>query len=421
MRIRYSGNKFDEKQLYSAIKCIVQNWWALGDKGLQFQHKFCKVINRKYGVFVNSGSSANLLAIYYAKKLGYRKAITPVCGFPTTINAIIQFDLQPIFIDIDKNNLNLKISELQQIAKNNPNSVLIFAHALGNPPDMNEVMKIVKLYNLYLIEDCCDALGSECIFQLQNNKMIYKKLGTFGQLATYSFYPAHHISTGEGGFIATDDYKVYKTLMSLRDWGRDCICHGKQDAMKQNGKCGRRFDKWLPGLPDLDWDHKYCYSQIGFNFKPLELQAVIGLQQIKKLPEFISIRKYNFNEIYNTLKQYENWLYLPQQQLSSKINWFCFPITIKQNAPFKRMQLINYLEQNGIETRLYFGGNILYHQAYKDFVKEKFGGNYNKIHERFPDARYVTQHTLFIGVSQIITKQQIKYVCQKLKDFMDTK
>lgn len=419
MKVKYAGNKFDKKQLYNAIKCIIQNWWVFGNKGLQFQKQFCKVIDRKYGVFVNSGSSANLLAIYYAKKLGYKKVITPVCGFPTTINSILQFGLEPIFIDIDKNNLNLKIFELQKAAKQNPNSVLMFAHALGNPPNMNQVMKIVKSYNLYLIEDCCDALGSKYIFQTQKNKKIYKKLGTFGQLATYSFYPAHHMSTGEGGFIATDDYKIYKTLVSFRDWGRDCICHGKQDAVKQNGKCGKRFSEWLPGLPNLKWDHKYCYSEIGFNFKPLQLQAIIGLQQIKKLSKFQKIRSYNFNKLYYILSKYQHWLSIGKQQLNSKVNWFCFPITIKQNAPFTRAQFIQYLEQNGIETRLYFGGNILYHQAYKNFVQKNYQGDYNKIHQRFPEAKYITQNTFFLGISQIITPQQIEYVCQKIKNFME--
>lgn len=448
MKVRYAGNKFDQKQLYGAIKCITENWWALGDKGLQFEKQFCKAIDKKYGVFVNSGSSANLLAIYYAKKLGYKKVITPVCGFPTTINAILQFGLEPIFIDIDKTNLNLKISELQQAAKQNPGSVLMFAHALGNPPNMDQVMGIVKQHDLYLIEDCCDALGSQYMFntidatkvkqftqksisELVNKDTVKltiqtvtqhrfnKKLGTFGALSTYSFYPAHHMSTGQGGFIATDDYEVYKTLVSFRDWGRACNCRGKQDAMKQNGRCGKRFGKWLPGLPELEWDHKYCYSQIGFNLKPLELQATIGLEQIKKLPEFEKIRAYNFNQIYNVLQDCRRFLYLPQQQLESKVNWFCFPITVKQKAPFTRAEIVSYLEQNGIQTRLYFGGNLLYHEAYKEFVNEKYNGDYNRIHEQFPDAKYVTENTFFLGISQVITEQQIEYVCQTMIKFME--
>lgn len=323
----------------------------------------------------------------------------------------------------------------------------MFAHALGNPPNMDQIMRIVEQYNLYLIQDCCDALGSQYMFntidatkvkqftqksisELVNKDTVKltiqtvtqhrfnKKLGTFGALSTYSFYPAHHMSTGQGGFIATDDYEVYKTLVSFRDWGRACTCRGKQDAMKQDGRCGKRFGKWLPGLPELEWDHKYCYSQIGFNLKPLESQAVIGIQQIKKLPEFESIRAYNYLRLRQIFDRYPQYFSLPLMPEYANVNWFCFPITIKQDSPFARSQIIYYLEQNGIQTRLYFGGNILYHEAYKDFVMNHYNGNYNIIHKRFPDAKYVTQNTFFLGTSQVITEQQIEYTCKKLEEFL---
>ena len=325
----------------------------------------------------------------------------------------------------------------------------MFAHALGNPPNMNQVMRIVKEYNLYLIQDCCDALGSEYMYMHTDNRQINKKfiqqeiqkakqsgnvtslkitttqyirtnkkLGTFGQLSTYSFYPAHHMSTGQGGFIATDDYEIYKTLVSFRDWGRDCICRGKQDAMKQNGRCGKRFGKWLPGLPELEWDHKYAYSETGFNLKPLQLQAVIGLQQIKKLSQFESTRAYNYLRLRQIFDNYPQYFELPLMQQYADVNWFCFPIIIKSKSPFTRAQIVSHLEQNGIQTRLYFGGNILYHQAYKDFVMNHYNGNYNIIHKRFPDAKYVTQNTFFLGTSQVITEQQIEYTCKKLEEFL---
>lgn len=425
-KVRYAGNKFDEKQLYAAIKCITENWWVLGQKCLQFQKQFAKIAGKKYGVFVNSGSSANLLAIYYARKLGYKKAITPVCGFPTTINPIFQFGLEPIFIDIDKANLNLKISELQKAAKENPGSVLVFAHALGNPPNMDQVMRIVKQNDLYLIQDCCDALGStyalEVPVHFEDDVTQYRhiqKLGTFGQLSTYSFYPAHHITTGQGGFIATDDYGVYKTLVSFRDWGRDCICRGKQDAIKQNGRCNNRFNKWLPGAPDLEWDHKYTYSEIGFNLKPLELQAVIGLEQIKKLEQFDSIRSYNYLRLRKVFDNYPQYFSLPLMHDNSNVNWVCFPLTVKLDAPFTRKQFQLFLEQNGIETRMYFGGNILYQPAYKEYVDEHFHGDYNIVKERFPNADYATRNTFFLGVSQVINEQQIEYVYRKITEFME--
>lgn len=293
-------------------------------------------------------------------------------------------------------------------------------------------MRIVNKYDLYLIEDCCDALGStytiladETHFNKQDRSysiqtsIIDKKLGTFGQLSTYSFYPAHHMSTGQGGFIATDDYEVYKTLVSLRDWGRACTCRGKQDAMKQNGRCGKRFGKWLPGLPELEWDHKYCYSQIGFNLKPLELQAAIGLQQIKKLPQFDSVRSYNYLRLRKIFDKYPQYFSLSLMSEWAEVNWFCLPVSIKQNATFTRKDIQSFLQNAGIQTRMYFGGNILYHQAYKDYVQEKYNGSYNTIKERFPDADYVTRNTFFLGVSQVITEQQIEYVCQKIEEFME--
>lgn len=320
-------------------------------------------------------------------------------------------------------------------------------------------MRIVKQNDLYLIQDCCDALGStyntqqdviidsngirrRCVdiklsgdnwgdakFSMDIIKeRVDKKLGTFGEISTYSFYPAHHMTTGQGGFIATDDYEVYKTLVSFRDWGRACTCRGKQDALKQNGRCDNRFNYWLPGVPDLIWDHKYSYLQIGFNLKPLELQAVIGLQQIKKLPQFEDIRKKNYTYITNIFwklgiwkekRLQRRWISIPQAQKNSTVNWFACPITILQEAPFSRQEFINYLQINGIQTRLYFGGNILYHKAYEEYVKKQYSGNYKQLIEIFPDADYVTRHTFFIGVSQVISIEGRRHIGKVIQQFVN--
>ncbi len=450
MRVNYSGIKFDEKEFYKSIQCITKNWWILAQKGKQFQSEFCKVIGRKYGVFVNSGSSANFLAIYYAKKMGIKKVITPVSGFPTTITPILQLGLQSIFIDIELDTLNLDLDKFQQVAKNNPNEGVCFAHVLGNPPNMNKVMQIVKRYNLYFIQDTCDALGSQYLFtiksltkeeqnalvqkEIQKNmkkgyqgiyrfeytkqKKLSKKLGTFGEISTYSFFPAHHMSTGQGGFVATDDYQTYLTIRSLRDWGRSCFCYGKQDSNKKNGRCENRFGSHLYGHPEIVWDHRYCFKQMGFNLKPLELQAVLGLEQIKKLEQFANIRKYNYEKLNKVFCQYEDLFIIPKATQGAMVNWFAYPVTIKTDK-FKREQLLNYLQDNDIQTRLYFAGNMLYQQALQDYVKQKYDCDYKKIDEQFPNALQVTKNTFFLGVSQVIDEQQIQYICLKIKEFMN--
>lgn len=270
-------------------------------------------------------------------------------------------------------------------------------------------MRIVFENNLYLIQDCCDALGS---------KYDMRKLGTFGKLSTYSFYPAHHMSTGEGGFIATDEYEVYKTLVSFRDWGRDCTCRGKRDAMKENGRCNHRYGNWLPGNSNLNWDHKYTYSEIGFNLKPLQLQAVIGLQQIKKLSQFQRIRSLHYIHLNRNIDNSLQYLKFPSKSIYANVCWFSFPISVQLNSPFSRQDLINYLQENGIQTRLYFAGNILYQPAYKQIVNKLFDGDYSLVKKMFPDANYVTQNTFFIGLSQVMSTEEVGYMCDKINQFI---
>ncbi len=412
MRVNYAGHKFNNQQINNAIQVLKSEWLILGKCGEQFQRQFAKRVGRKYGVFVNSGSSANLLAISFLKSNYYKKLkyisriITPACGFPTTINPAYQIGFDVTLVDVDKNTLNLDLKDLQKTLqeKKDEGLGLIFAHALGNPVDMDKVLQLCQKYNVTLIEDCCDALGST---------YDGKHVGTFGLLATYSFYPAHHITTGQGGMIVTDDFQIYKTLRSLRDWGRQCYCSGMDSVNFPNGRCNNRFSNWLPGLPQLITDHKYSYSEIGYNLKPLQIQAVIGLEQLKSLDQFISIRKRNYSILKQRLSKYGQYLAFVESHSKSDISWFAFPITITTDK-FKRQDLIKFLQNNGIQTRLYFAGNVLYHKMYQFLAKDDYLG----VTQDLPNSYIVTLNTFFVGVSQVITEQQVLYMCDKFDQFL---
>jgi CDP-6-deoxy-D-xylo-4-hexulose-3-dehydrase len=284
--VQYAGPHFDENEYLSSIETILDGWLVLGTKGITFESKFPELVGKKYGVLTNSGSSSNLIMMsaLASKRLhNFKKGtgvITPIAGFPTTINPIFQVGFQPLFVDIDLDTLNLNIEQVEEQAKKGAR-VITFAHVLGNPPNMDELMSVIKKYNLVLLEDCCDALGST-----------YKDrpLGSFGEMASCSFYPAHHITMGEGGFVACNTFEQETVARSFREWGRGCYCVGMKAGLLKNGTCGNRFDNWLPSLPNEVFDHKYVYDEIGYNLKPIELQASIGLVQMTKLEE-IGIKK----------------------------------------------------------------------------------------------------------------------------------
>jgi CDP-6-deoxy-D-xylo-4-hexulose-3-dehydrase len=305
-----------------------------------------------------------------------------------------------LFIDIELETLNLNIDQLEQAAKKGA-KVLIFAHVLGNPPNMDRILDIVKKYDLILLEDCCDALGS---------KYKEKYLGSFGELASCSFYPAHHITMGEGGFVACKDEKQEVVVKSLREWGRGCYCSGKGSACLKNGMCKKRFSNWLPDMPDEIFDHKYVYDEIGYNLKPLDLQAAIGLVQLKKLEEIIKIRKKNFNTLYTIFSKYSDIFHLPKATENSDPSWFAFPLTIKDNIYMKRSDFTMYMEDCKIQTRNYFGGNLMLQPAYRGM----YSGN---AMEDFPIATKVTKDTFFLGTSPIITDVQLDYIKEKVDEY----
>ena len=408
--VNYAGNYFDSEEYIEAIKSILNGWLVLGKQGIKFEKTFPKLLGKKRGLLLNSGSSANLLMLAaLTSKNGYNlpkgtKVITPVAGFPTTINPIIQMGFEPIFVDIELDTLNIDIIKLEDVCIKNPEAkVITFAHVLGNSPDMDKIMAIVKKYDLILLEDCCDALGST---------WDGKPLGSFGELASCSFYPAHHITMGEGGFLACNNENNEQIIRSFREWGRGCYCVGKANQ-SECGSCGIRFNNWLPKLPDYIFDHKYTYVEIGYNLKPIELQAAMGLAQIKKLDFIKEKRKYNHNRLMGIFSKYENYFHLPKKIEKCDPSWFAFAITLKDNTPFKRSDSCQFFEANKIQTRPYFGGNILLQPAYDNY----YNGD---VVNDFPVATKVTKDTFFLGVSPVITDEQIDYIQDIFNKFIVT-
>jgi CDP-6-deoxy-D-xylo-4-hexulose-3-dehydrase len=404
--VRYAGDYFDENEYISAIECLLDGWLVLGENGIRFERQFRERLGKNRGALTNSGSSANLLMVTALKsKRLYNfkpgtKIITPAAGFPTTVNPIMQNGFKPVFVDIELNTLNINIDQLEKAAKKGAKA-LIFAHVLGNPPNMDAIMDIVKKYDLVLLEDCCDALGSTYKGTL---------LGSFGQFASCSFYPAHHITMGEGGFIACETDEQETVIKSLREWGRGCYCSGKGASCLKNGMCKRRFSEWIPSMPGVIFDHKYVYDEIGYNLKPMDLQAAMGLAQLNKLDEIIRIRKKNFNRLHSIFSKYSDIFHLPQATENSDPSWFAFPLTLKDGCGIDRFQFTNYLEDNKIQTRNYFAGNILLQPAYEGLYR----GDAKK---KFPVATKVMTDTFFLGTSPVITDQQLDYIEKVVNDY----
>lgn len=408
--INYAGPYFDDKEYVAAIESLLDGWLVMGNKCLQFEKKFPVALGKNFGILTNSGSSANLLMMAtLTSKRGYNlskgtKVLMPIAGFPTTINPTLQLGFTPVFVDIELNTLNLNLDQVEEALKQDPDiKVITFAHVLGNPPNMDRLMELVKKYNLILLEDCCDALGST-----YDNK----PLGSFGDMASCSFYPAHHITMGEGGFVACKDYNTEVIARSFREWGRGCYCVGPEANKLKCGTCGKRFHEWIFTMPDEIFDHKYVYDEIGYNLKPIELQGAIGLEQLYKLPQIISIRNKNYNLLYNIYKEYDNFFHLPVATPKSNPSWFAFPLTIKKESPFSRNDLVDYLEENLIQTRPYFGGNILLQPGYNHLMNPVCAK------EKFPISTFVMTNTFFHGTSPVITETQMEYIKEKVDGFM---
>jgi CDP-6-deoxy-D-xylo-4-hexulose-3-dehydrase len=409
--VQYAGPYFTSEEYVAAVKTLLGEWLVLGAEANKFETKFPKLFDKPYGLLTNSGSSANLLMMLaMTSKRGYNlpkgtKVITPIAGFPTTINPILQVGFQPIFIDIELDTLNLDLDQVEAACTKHPDAKIItFAHVLGNPPNMKRLMELVEKYKLILLEDCCDALGSTYEGQ---------KLGSFGEMASCSFYPAHHMTMGEGGFVACNDISTERIIRSFREWGRGCYCIGKQNLLEK-GSCGCRFSNWLPSLPEYVFDHKYTYEEIGYNLKPIELQASIGLVQMEKLEEIGIKRRENYNNLFKAFSKYEQYFHLHKAQPGSDPDWFAFPITVRDNMPFKRSDICQYFEANKIQTRPYFAGNIMLQPAYEGLMDPQ------EVLENYPIARKVTTDTFFLGTSPVITLEQINYIGGVLDNFIKT-
>jgi CDP-4-dehydro-6-deoxyglucose reductase, E1 len=421
--VRYAGRIFDEKEIQAAVEASLDFWLTESRFTEKFQSGLAAKIGSKYAILTNSGSSANLLALtaLTSPLLGNRRlkpgdeVITVAAGFPTTINPIILNNLIPVFVDVDIETYNIQIDQIEPAISPKTRAVFV-AHTLGNPFNLFKIMEIIKKYNLFLIEDCCDALGSlykrisEELYSTpptvqSGDSSTHQFVGGFGHLATLSFYPAHHITLGEGGAVLTSDGTLARAVRSLKDWGRDCHC-----MPGENNSCGRRFSESYGNLP-YGYDHKYVYSHIGYNLKATDIQAAIGVEQLKKLDSFCAARRNNFQLWAEGFKKFEKYFLLPQATKGSDPAWFAFPLTVKDNAGFSRTGLTNYLDAHLIETRNLFGGNLLRQPAYLNIAHRKIG--------ELPNTDRIMNDTFFLGTYPGISKEQIDYTMNIIGEFIN--
>lgn len=399
--VKVSGRVFDYKEIENAVSASLEFWLTEGHFAESFTKNLAGFLGAKYATLVNSGSSANLAAFsaLTSPKLGKRRikpgdeVITVACSFPTTVNPIIQYGAVPVFVDVDLAICNANIKLLEKAISRKTKAIMM-AHTLGNPFDIKAVQRLAKKHNLWLVEDCCDALGS---------KYDKKYVGTFGDLATFSFYPAHQITMGEGGAVVTSNPDLYVLVNSFCEWGRDCWCRTGQD-----NRCGRRFAMKIGKLP-YGYDHKYTYSHIGYNLKATDIQAAIGLAQLDKLPDFIKRRKANHAYLLEKLKVFGNFLLLPSKLDDADPCWFGFMIIVKGNAPFSRLDLVNFLQKNKVETRSLFAGNLLRHPAYLK-IKHRVVG-------KLENSDHIMENGFWIGVYPGNDKQKLNYVFSQFKEF----
>ena len=402
-----SGKCMDEEDMANLIDASLDMWLTSGRYGQKFESEFAKFLGVKHCALVNSGSSANLIALtaLTSHKLGERRlkpgdeVITVAAGFPTTVAPIIQNRLIPVFIDVNLGTYGYDENIIEK-AISNKTKAIFMAHTLGNPFNLKKVMELAEKYNLWVIEDNCDALGA---------KYEGKMTGNFGHISTYSFYPAHHITMGEGGAVATNDTNLFNIIRSFRDWGRDCICPPGKDNV-----CKHRFDQKHGELPE-GYDHKYVYSHLGYNLKISDMQAAVGVAQLKKAKLFIEKRNKNYTLLFNGLKKYEEYLILPVHERNSEPSWFGFPITVKENNKFTRNDLVRYLEDNKVGTRLLFGGNLL-----KQPVFTQNDYEYRVVGE-LNNTDIVMNLTFWIGVWPGIDDDCIKYMLDVFEDFFKSR
>lgn len=414
-----SGKLLDEEDLMGLIDASLDMWLTAGRFNDQFEKDFAAFVGAQFALSVNSGSSANLLALsaLTSPKLGERRlqkgdeVITVAAAFPTTVNPIIQQGLVPVFVDVEVGTYNINPAQIEN-ALTTKTKAIFLAHTLGNMFDMDTVLNICQKHNLWLIEDACDALGAEW-----NGK----KAGSIGHIGTYSFYPAHHLTMGEGGAVVTSDPQLYRILLSFRDWGRDCWCKPGTD-----NTCHNRFNMQLGNLP-FGYDHKYTYSHIGFNLKITDWQAALGASQLKKLPAYLEKRTQNAAYLTKHLSDLQDYFILPQIQEGVKPSWFGYLISVKDTAPFTKQQLVEYLENHGVGTRQLFAGNLLRQPAFvNDEILLRIGNSAllkscdlgEADYAKLPQTEFIMNHTFWVGTFPALGEKELSKTVQTIHDFV---
>jgi CDP-6-deoxy-D-xylo-4-hexulose-3-dehydrase len=410
-QVRYAGRVFDENEVAAAVDASLDFWLTLGPHGDRFQAELARYLGVRSCVFVNSGSSANLLAFaaLTSPRLGERRirpgdeVITAAAGFPTTINPILQCGCIPVLVDADPSTGNVKANQLEEAVSERTRAVML-AHTLGNPFDLDAVTDFCRRRDLWLIEDNCDSLGS-----LYHGRLT----GTFGDLSTQSFYPPHHLTTGEGGAVnVVSDARLKGIVESLRDWGRDCWC----DSGKDN-TCGKRFDWQLGELP-AGYDHKYIYSHVGYNLKPLDIQAAIGCEQLKRLPGFVAARRRNWQRLREGFAAFEEHFELPSAAAGAEPSWFGFMPLVRPGAPFRRQEVVAFLEQRRIQTRMLFGGNLARQPAYLHLERSD-GLPALRVVGDLAGADRLMNDAFFLGVYPGLTDAHIDYIVETMREFVE--
>lgn len=409
--VNYGGRFFDEKEMVNLVDSSLDFWLTSGPWVKEFETKMAEYLGIKFCSLTNSGSSANLLAFMAltSQELGERRikrgdeVITVAAGFPTTITPAIQYGAVPVFVDVTVPAYNIDINELEKALSPKTKAVMI-AHTLGNPFNLKAVKEFCNKHNLWLVEDNCDALGTEYFIDGE-----WKKSGTIGHIGTSSFYPPHHMTMGEGGAVYTNDPLLNRLIKSFRDWGRDCWCESGHDDT-----CHQRFTKQYGELP-LGYDHKYVYSHFGYNLKVTDMQAAIGVAQLKKLPQIVEARRKNWNRLYEGLKDLEDKLILPQPEENSKPSWFGFLISVKEGTGKSRVELAKFLEANKIQTRNLFAGNLLKHPAFDEM--RKTGEGFRVVGD-LKNTDFIMNNTIWVGVYPGMTDEMLDFMIKKIREYI---
>ena len=405
-KINYAGRVFDELEMQYLVDSSLDFWLTYGDYSNRFEKDIAKYLNIRWSFIVNSGSSANLLAFYTLTSPTLKErqikrgdeVITVAAGFPTTVAPIVQYGAVPVFVDMELEHVNIDVSQLE-LAISPKTKAIMIAHTLGNPFNISKIKEFCDKHNLWLIEDNCDALGS---------KYDGKFTGTWGDIGTSSFYPPHHMTMGEGGAVYTNNPVLRKIMLSMRDWGRDCWCKSGVD-----NTCGTRFTKTIGNLPK-GYDHKYVYSHFGFNLKPSDMQAAVGVAQLKKLPSFVVKRKENYKRLEDGLKGFEKYFSIQKAMPNSEPSWFGFLLTLNNNINFSRNEITGFLEENLIQTRNLFAGNIIKHPLFDDLIKNK---DYRVVGDLL-NTNTIMNNSFWIGLYPGMGDGAIDYMILKIKEFI---